>query len=210
MNPVICQRRGLLAVAAGLLVAAVKPVRAADANPVAPIQQLTDGLLLIMKAGTATPFAQRFSMLAPIIDSTFDLGTILRESVGSTWESLPQDQQTMLQDAFRRYTVASYVNSFDTYKGQEILVQPDTRSVATGEKVVKTLIIPKSGEKHELDYVMRDFSGTWRAVDVLADGAVSRVAVQRSDFRRLLSRGGAPALAESLRTKSADLSGGST
>jgi phospholipid transport system substrate-binding protein len=47
-------------------------------------------------------------------------------------------------------------------------------------------------------------------VDVLADGAISRVAVQRSDFRRLLTRGGAPALAESLRMKSADLAGGAS
>jgi phospholipid transport system substrate-binding protein len=43
-------------------------------------------------------------------------------------------------------------------------------------------------------------------VDVLADGAISRVAIQRSDFRRLLSRGGAPVLAASLTNKSQDLS----
>jgi phospholipid transport system substrate-binding protein len=55
---------------------------------------------------------------------------------------------------------------------------------------------------------MRNTSAGWRAVDVLADGAVSRVAVQRSDFRHLLSRGGAPALANSLASKSLDLSDG--
>jgi phospholipid transport system substrate-binding protein len=43
---------------------------------------------------------------------------------------------------------------------------------------------------------------------VLADGAISRVAVQRSDFRSLLMRGGAPALAASLQQKTADLGGG--
>ena len=46
------------------------------------------------------------------------------------------------------------------------------------------------------------------AVDVLADGSISRVAVQRSDFRRLLSSGGATALIESLNRKISDLSGG--
>jgi ABC-type transporter MlaC component len=54
--------------------------------------------------------------------------------------------------------------------------------------------------------VMRNTGSGWRSVDVLADGAISRVAVQQSDFRRLLSRGGAPALAESLGTKSLVLS----
>ena len=41
----------------------------------------------------------------------------------------------------------------------------------------------------------------WRIVDVLADGAVSRVAVQRSDFRQLIRQGGAPALGQSLSDK---------
>ena len=43
---------------------------------------------------------------------------------------------------------------------------------------------------------------------MLADGSISRVAVQRSDFRRLVSRGGAQALIESLNQKTNDLSGG--
>ena len=55
---------------------------------------------------------------------------------------------------------------------------------------------------------MRQEGGGWKAVDVLADGSISRVAVQRSDFRRLVSRGGAQALIESLNQKTNDLSGG--
>jgi phospholipid transport system substrate-binding protein len=55
---------------------------------------------------------------------------------------------------------------------------------------------------------MRRQGSGWKAVDVLADGSISRVAVQRSDFRRLVSRGGAQALIESLNQKTSDLSGG--
>jgi phospholipid transport system substrate-binding protein len=55
---------------------------------------------------------------------------------------------------------------------------------------------------------MRNTGGGWRVVDVLADGSISRIAVQRSDFRRLLSHGGAPALVASLTSKSQDLSDG--
>jgi len=75
---------------------------------------------------------------------------------------------------------------------------------------VTTEIVSVSGTRHELDYVMRQGgSGAWHAVDVLADGSVSQVAVERSDFRRLLNRGGAQALADSLSRKSDDLSDGS-
>jgi phospholipid transport system substrate-binding protein len=55
---------------------------------------------------------------------------------------------------------------------------------------------------------MRQDGGEWKVVDVLADGSISRVAVQRSDFRRLVDRGGAPALIQSLNSKTSDLSGG--
>jgi phospholipid transport system substrate-binding protein len=205
MVSILYSRRGLIGITVAAVALGALPARADDA--VAPIQRLVDGLLQVMKAGASgTPFQQRYTTLAPVIESVFDLPTILRESVGPTWESLPPDQQSMLQEAFKRYTVASYVNSFDTYNGQQFVVHPETRSVGS-DKVVRTEIIPKSGDKHTLDYVMRDSTGSWKVIDVLADGSVSRVAVQRSDFRRLLTRGGAPALAESLRTKTASLSG---
>ena len=67
---------------------------------------------------------------------------------------------------------------------------------------------PRQANSHELDYVMRQSSSAWQAVDVLADGSISRVAVQRSDFRRLVARGGGQGLIDSLNQKTADLSGG--
>jgi phospholipid transport system substrate-binding protein len=101
--------------------------------------------------------------------------------------------------------VASYVSSFDGYSGQRFVVNPETRIVGN-EHVVRTRIIPVSGDGHDLDYVMRQGSSGWKIVDVLADGAVSRVAVQRSDFRQLIRQGGAPALNRSLKAKADNLS----
>jgi phospholipid transport system substrate-binding protein len=210
MNRFSCRRRGVLAAISALAAFHMLPVKAAETEPVvSPIQTLVDGLIRVMKAGSdGASFAQRYEMLAPVIEQTFDLDTIIQESVGLTWGNLPADQQKLLEDAFRRYTVASYVNSFNKFKGQRFQINPDPHAVGNGEQVVETEIIPASGEKHQLDYVMRGVPDGWRVVDVLADGSVSRVAVQRSDFRSLLMRGGPQALAESLRNKSADLSQG--
>jgi phospholipid transport system substrate-binding protein len=66
-------------------------------------------------------------MLASVIDRIFDLDAILRQSVGSSWASLSPSQQNMLRQAFCRYTVASYVNSFDRFNGQRFTVEPQTR-----------------------------------------------------------------------------------
>jgi len=75
--------------------------------------------------------------------------------------------------------------------------------------VVQTRIVPTSGDATKLDYVMKQTPAGWRIVDVLADGAISRVAVQRSDFRSVLAIGGGDALLARLERKTSDLSGGS-
>jgi phospholipid transport system substrate-binding protein len=74
--------------------------------------------------------------------------------------------------------------------------------------VVQSRIVPIRGDATELDYVMSQTPAGWKVVDVLAAGSISRVAVQRSDFRYILSSGGGDALLASLQRKTADLSGG--
>ncbi len=207
--PYVCRRSILVlaaaAAAAPAFAAAVPAFAAADNAAVAPVNQLVDGLTRVMKAGRAVPFERRFDMLAPVVDKTIDLNAILKASVGAGWDSLPPDQQATLIKAFRRYTVASYVNGFDQ-DDEHFVVSPDPR-VSGDEQVVRIRIVQNDGEEHRLDHVMRRGPSGWRVVDVLADGAISRVAVQRSDFRQLMRQGGAAALAKSLDSKSADLSG---
>ncbi len=210
MPHVLFGRRLVLAMAvAGTILASVggRPAMADPASAViAPIQGLCDTLIAVMKAGTSTPFAQRFNMLAPAVDRALDMGTILQVSVGSMWSTLSADQHSALLDAFRRYTVNSYLSSFNSYDGQRFVVDPTLRTAGPSQ-IVQTKIVPKSGNAHELDYVMRQTNADWKAVDVLAEGSISRVATQRSDFRALVMRGGSDALLQSLEQKAADLAG---
>jgi phospholipid transport system substrate-binding protein len=208
-------RRTLLqALGLGMLAAGafplIRPALADTAPPdaTATIRQFNDALLSAMKAGGRTSFEQRFQMLTPAVNQAFDLPAVLSVSVGPSWASLPPDQQTQLLDAFRRYTVASYVANFDNYAGQSFTVLPDSRELGAGRLVVQSTITPAKGDTVQMDYVMRQTQAGWKVVDVLAAGSISRVAVQRSDFRHLLSNGGGPALLASLQRKTADLSGG--
>ena len=162
-----------------------------------------------MHAGKATPFAQRYATLAPIVQQAFDLQTILETSVGPRWSSFPPEQQQELRTEFLHFTVASYVSNFSSFDGEKFDIDPQTRSVGT-EQVVSTHIVPTSGDPSRIDYVMRQGSNGWRAVDVLLDGTISRVAVQRSDFRSMLESGGPAALVTSLHKKVSDLSGGAS
>ena len=180
--------------------------RAATSEPAAPVEKLYAALLGIMKQGRAVAFAQRYDAIAPVIDTVFDLPGILQVSVGPRWASLPADEQAALLEAYRRYIASTYVANFDQFNGQRFDVLPTTRAVGRDE-VVQSRIIPVAGATRELDYAMRQVGGEWRIVDVLLDGSISRVAVQRSDFRALMT-GGSAALLASLRQKTADLQGG--
>lgn len=202
-------RRGLLGLAIPAILAATswQPARAgSDAGAIAPIQRLDAALLQAMKAGRTTPFSQRYAALAPAVEQAFDMDAVLAASIGLSWASLPSDQKAQLLATFRRYTVASYAANFDNYTGQTFQTAPSVRSVGNGDVIVATTIVANDGSSNKLDYVMRNTPAGWKAVDVLADGSISRVAAQRSDFRHLLRDGGAPALVAGLERKVASLS----
>lgn len=181
--------------------------QAEDPDAAAPIQALNQGLLAGMRAGKRTPFMQRYSTLAPLVERAFDIPGVLQASVGPRLGGLPADQQGRLLDLFRKFTIASFVANFDDYAGERIEVLAEQRSVGA-DAVVATQIIPARGEPTRIDYVMHRTASEWRAIDVLLNGSISQNAVKRSDFRALIGSGDAARLIESLQRKVADLSGG--
>lgn len=208
MSIALPDSRALLRLTLASIALALGLGRAAVASEVTtPVEQLHAGLMAIMKAGKTAPFRQRYDMIAPVIGRTFDLEVILRQVIGPRLAALPPDQRAAVGDAFRRYTIASYVANFDTYSGQRFEVAPVVRA-AGSDRVVETQIAAASGQGYVLDYVMRQESGGWKVVDVLVDGAISRVAAQRSEMRSMLADSGGAGLLVGLRQKTADLSGG--
>lgn len=203
-------RRSLLGIA---VVAAVWPspahVQGAGQADEArkPVSELYSGLRAIMRMGAGATFQQQFDQLAPVIDRVFDLDAILRTSVGPRWTSLEETAQRSLFSVFRAFTIASYTANFGKDGGEKFEVLPEIRSTGS-DLIVASRLIPSGGDPVRLDYVTRNGGSGWRIVDVLLNGSISRVAVQRSDFRALLASGSATPLIDSLRQKVADLSGG--
>ena len=192
-------------VAAAAAAAPLSFAAAADADAVAPIQALNQGLLAAMRAGKQAPFGQRYTALAPVVERAFDLPAILRASVGLRWASIPPADQQKLLDVFRKFTVSSYVANFNQFGGESIEVTPEARSIGA-DQVVGTRIV-NGGESTPIDYVMHKGPDGWRAIDVLLNGSISQVAVNRSDWRALLASGAGP-LIDSLQRRTASLSGG--
>jgi phospholipid transport system substrate-binding protein len=201
-------RRGLLGLAiASVMVAVPWSSAGADTSPAAPIERLNEVLLATMKSGGHTSFDERYRTLAPVIEQVFNLDAVLAGSIGLSWSTMTDAQKAQLTTAFRRYTVSSYVSNFDSYNGQSFEILPAMRTLPNGDVVVQTRMVRVNNSPLRLDYVMRHGPAGWQGVDVLTDGAISRVAVQRSDFRGLLMGGGVSALADGLGRKVANLTG---
>ncbi len=196
-------RRVLFALAFGLLL----PQAARADTPVAAITKLNDALQALMHAGKATPFETRVKTFQPVLEQVFDLPHILQASVGPRWSSFTDAQRAALLDAFIPFTVSNWVANFNSYAGQKFVIVPEERKAGT-DVVVQTRIVPTAGEEARLDYVMQGSGTDWKVVDILYNGSISRVAVQRSDFRTLLTGSDPTALINSMRQKTQALAAG--
>jgi phospholipid transport system substrate-binding protein len=180
----------------------------ADSPEDAPITALDNALIATMKAGSAgTGFSQRVQTLTPIVQQSFDLTTIIQNSVGLLWPTVPAAQQAQLKDLFTGFTVASYVHEFSSFSGQSIKLLPAEKSLGA-KKIVETDIVSPDASATEIDYVVADNASGWQITDVLLNGTISQVAIHASDFSGLVTQGNAAPLIAALKTKIAALSDG--
>ena len=111
------------ALAAGLGIGMLSyPAHAAPASGGDTVQGLYDALLNTMKNGRALGQSGRFMRLAPVIRSTFDIASMTRLSVGSSWAGLSEAQRQQVSESFGRYISAIYADRFDSYARQKLEV----------------------------------------------------------------------------------------
>jgi len=194
------------AVAAGLGLAMLSyPVHAAPASGGDAVQGLYDALLSTMKNGRTLGQSGRFTQLEPVIRRTFDIPTMARLSVGSSWASLSEVRRQQVTESFGRYISAIYADRFDSYAGQKLQVtgeQPNPAGVMVSSQIVKA-----NGEPVKVDYMMRRYGEGWLISDIYLDGAISEVATRRSEFAAILKADGVDGLIAALNRKADMLTG---
>ncbi len=182
------------------------PVHAAPASGGGTVQGLYDALLGTMKNGRILGQSGRFMQIEPVIRRTFDIPSMTRLSVGSSyWAGLSEAQRRQLTESFGRYISAIYADRFDSYAGQKLQVtgeQPNPAGV-----IVKSQIVKANGEPVKVDYMMRRNGDGWLISDVYLDGAISEVATRRSEFAAILKNDGIDGLIAALNRKADMLTG---
>jgi len=189
-----------VALAAGMGFAMLSySVHAATASGGDTVHDLYDALLSTMKNGRTLGQNGRFTQLEPIIRRTFDIASMVRLSVGSSWASLTDAQRQQMAESFGRYISAIYADRFDSYAGQKLQVtgeQPNAVGV-----MVRSQIVKANGELVKVDYMMRRNGDSWLISDIYLDGAISEVATRCSEFAAILKSQGIDGLIAALDRK---------
>ena len=194
-------------VAATLICALALEARAQGHAPADRIQTLCSALLGTMQQAKQLGVKGRYDQLAPVLSTIYDIPTMARTAVGSSWATLDPAHQTAIVDAFTRMMVANYASQFDGFSGERFEIL-ETVDRSPTDKLVKTRIVQSNGKPVEIDYLMRGAGGDWKIVDVYLDGRISELASRRAEFGSILKSGGAEALISSLRRQSDKLLAG--
>ncbi len=86
------------------------PAHAAPASGGDTVQSLYDALLSTMKNGRTLGQSGRFKQLEPVIRRTFDIPSMARLSVGSSWATLTEAQRQQVTESLGRYISAIYAD----------------------------------------------------------------------------------------------------
>ena len=198
--------RKALAFAAGIALGTLSyAAQATLAGGSGTVQGLYDTLLSTMKNGRTLGGSGRFAKLAPVIRSSFDVASMARLSVGSSWNGLSEAERHEVTESYGRYMSAIYADRFDSYNGQKLEVTGE--QLAPFGLLVKSRIIKSNGEPVEVDYVMRQNGESWLIADIYLDSAISEVATRRSEFAAILKTQGIDGLIAALNRKADILTG---
>ena len=184
------------------------PAFAMAQSPTDRVNALNQGILALMKsAEQKVPARSRLEQFEPVVRENYDLETSLRVAAAPDYDRAPPDQQKALLEAFARRSAAQYVQRFTGHSGESFEIVGD-RPGPRGTTLVETRLIRPTDKPVTLTYVLRQRDGKWGIVDVLLDGNISQLAVQRSDYANALRNGGVPALTKELNSYADGVAGG--
>ena len=201
--------RRLVAGAALTVVMAASAALTATADPSRPaatVERLHAALIEVMKNADTLGFEGRRQSLEPVLIESFDLGYISEIVLGREWDGLSEQDRARMIDTFTRLTVATYAARFDGYSGESFRTAEE-KAMNRGRVLVRTELVRTDDEPVQLDYVLQQQEGSWRIVNVVAEG-VSDLSLKRADYGSVIKREGFRPLIDKLESQIVELRGG--
>lgn len=154
-------------------------------------------------AGPKRSVEERYAELEPLVKRTHDLPYIAELSIRRHWAGLTDEQRQSFLEAFSRLSVMTYASRFATVTAEtfEVLGSEDAGS---GRVQVRAAIHRVEDPDVSLDYQLHEVDGSWKIINILADG-VSDLALKRAEYARVLGAGTIDDLITELESQAGEL-----
>ena len=164
------------------------------------IVDLNAALLNVLQKSDNLDYAQRFALLAPTLQATFDLEYMARQVVGRGFLDLDEESRAKWYELFAAYMTANYASRFDHFANQHFEIIGEDPG-AKGTVLVRTRVTEPTKDPVALSYRVRETGATCKVIDVYLKGTVSEIALRRSEYASVLKREGFDALVTSVEAR---------
>lgn len=185
----------------GPLLLACLPLAAQAATaPASTVETLHGALIDNMKRGDKLGCAGRVQHMKPAVDAAFDLPFLAQRILRKRWAELSAEQQAQFIAALDDMVVSTYAAQFSSYNDESFSTGA-TEETGGGNRVVHAKL-RHGNDTVNFDYVLRDSGGSWKIVNVIADG-VSDLAIRSSQYESVFKQNGFDGLLAHLREQTA-------
>ncbi len=161
-------------------------------------EQTIDKVMAVLNESGASEESRR-DRIAAIAYEHFDFDTMSKLVIARPWRNFTKEERTEFITEFKTHLARSYGRRLGRYEGVRLEVVGEV-SEQRGDVTVKSKIVGGQFDGATIDYRSRSKDGEWLVIDVIIVG-VCLVSNFRSQFRRIVSRGGAPELLARLKDK---------
>lgn len=163
---------------------AVQAFAAAEDDAIAVVERLHQALVDMAAIEPRPDLAERYALIAPVVQTTHDLTGMSRFTVRRYWRAWDDAERTDFVSVFERLSITTYASRFAS-------IGPDSfkilRAEATGDQrvTVDAIIRRDDGDDVPMEYRLELQDEDWRIVHVSADG-VSELSLMRSEYSGVL------------------------
>ena len=175
----------------------------AFATPTEDVKKTVDEVVRIVSdKDLKKNIPKRRLALKKTISIIFDYGEMAKRSLGKHWNSRTPDEKIQFTELFATLLENSYADKIESYNNEKIVYIKDSLDGDYSE--VKSKVVTAKRDEFTLDYRLIKKNGKWMVYDVVIEG-VSLVSNYRSQFNRIITANGYPALVNKLQNKSNEL-----
>ncbi len=160
-------------------------------------QTITEVMAVLNESGASEE--SRRDRIAAIAYEHFDFDVMSKLVIARPWRKFTKEERAEFIAQFKILLARSYGRRLGRYQGVHLDVVGEVAE-QRGDVTVKSKIVGGQLDGVTIDYGSRATDGEWLVIDVIIEG-VSLVSNFRSQFRPIVSRGGAPELLARMKDK---------